>query len=92
MRPWLRPFTALLVSAAVVIGFLLGQWNQPVSVAGVLAAVAVGALLSMSYRPKEHVRARFRQFGDRVEVAVVLAIVPVVIGEFGVYSRLLATF
>ncbi|WP_433260118.1 EsaB/YukD family protein [Actinosynnema sp. CS-041913] len=95
--PLLAEVAALLGATAVIGGALIRQWllDQPdarIWGCAVLLGCAAVALLRMEYLPKEHVRARFRQLADRVEAAVVLAIVPVVIGEFGVYSRLLGTF
>jgi hypothetical protein len=44
------------------------------------------------HRPRPHVRARARQLADRLEGLVVVAAVPVAVGVFGVYERLLDTF
>ncbi len=62
--------------------------------AAALAAVvvAVAALVLLTVTPRPHVRARARQLGDRLEGLVVVAAVPVAVGVFGVYERLLATF
>lgn len=91
--PLLPQVAALLLGSGVIAFGLLRQWQvDRFVVAGVLLAVVVAAVLRMVVVPKEHVLARFRAVGDKVELAVVLALVPVVIGEFGVYSRLLATF
>jgi hypothetical protein len=62
--------------------------------AGVLSAGAVAALavVLLSHRPRPHARARARQLADRLEGLVVVAAVPVAVGVFGVYERLLDTF
>ena len=91
--PLLPQVGTLLLGAGVIAFGLLRQWPADrFVVAGVLVAVAVVAMLRMVVVPKDHVLARFRAAGDKVELVVVLALVPVVIGEFGVYGRLLATF
>jgi type VII secretion integral membrane protein EccD len=83
---------ALLVGVGLVLGWTAAapqQWW-----AGALAAVAVAALavVLLSHRPRPHVRARARQLADRLEGLVVVAAVPVAVGVFGVYERLLDTF
>uniref|UniRef100_UPI0036F35BFC hypothetical protein n=1 Tax=Fodinicola feengrottensis TaxID=435914 RepID=UPI0036F35BFC len=42
--------------------------------------------------PPDHVRARLRRLTDRLEAVTVIAMVPVALGVFGVYERLLHTF
>jgi hypothetical protein len=42
--------------------------------------------------PVEHVRARLRRLADRLETVAVVAAVPLAIGVFGIYGRLLDTF
>ncbi|MCO1658387.1 type VII secretion integral membrane protein EccD [Pseudonocardia humida] len=87
-----------LVAASTVIALgLLLHWMATAADqwwAGALAAgaVAVGAVVLLDLRPRPHVRARARQFADRVEGLVVVATVPVAVGVFGVYERLLNTF
>jgi type VII secretion integral membrane protein EccD len=95
--PLVAEVVALLVGTSAVAVGLLRRWlvDQPDArlwVCVLLLGCAAAALLRMSHVPREHVAARFRQFGDRLEAAVVIALVPVVIGEFGVYDRLLTTF
>jgi ESX secretion system protein EccD len=87
-----------LVIAALGIGYaLLLAWlriaesAQPAVVA-VLVAVAGGSTLLTSVRPSPQLRARLRVLSDRLEVAAVVAMVPVLVGVFGVYPRLLNSF
>jgi type VII secretion integral membrane protein EccD len=89
---------AALVAAALVtgVGLILrwtaaepGQWWAAVLVALAVAAVAV---VLLAHRPRPHVRARARQLADRLEGLVVVGAVPVAVGVFGVYERLLGTF
>jgi hypothetical protein len=87
-----------LVAAGLVIGAgLLVVWAR--ATPGVWwgpAAVAVGmsalALVVLAYQPPPHVRALARQYADRLEAGAVMALVPVALGVFQVYPRLLDTF
>lgn len=87
-----------LVAASLVIAIgLLLRWMAADATrwwAGSLAAVALAAVavLLLAYRPRPHVMARGRQLADRLEGLVVVATVPVAVGVFGVYERLLNTF
>lgn len=63
-------------------------WGPPAAAVGACAI----ALVVLAYRPPPHVRARARQNADRLEAAAVIALVPVTVGVFGLYSRLLDTF
>lgn len=88
---------SLTTATAVVAARLIERWIQSAPAfwwAGVLVAVVVIglALVAMSYRPAAHVRARARQVADRLEGLAVIAMVPVAVGVFGVYSQLLSTF
>lgn len=89
---------AVLVGAAlVVVAGLVHRWVQAEpelwwagsAVAGAVAAVG---LVVLGYQPRPHILARARQLADRLEGLVVVALVPVAVGVFGVYSRLLDTF
>ncbi len=83
---------ALAVVTGLVVEWVRAEpelWWGGVAVA---AAVAAAALLVLGHEPRPHVRARARQLADRVEGIAVVALVPVAVGVFGVYSRLLDTF
>jgi type VII secretion integral membrane protein EccD len=89
--------TALVAAALCVVAGLVHRWLRAVPEdwwAGglVVLAVAALALLVLSGDAAPHVRARARQVADRVEAIAVIALVPVVVGLFGVYARLLETF
>lgn len=53
---------------------------------GVLVVVAVGV------RPADHQRARLRRLGNAVEAIGMIALIPLVLGVFGVYADLLGAF
>jgi ESX secretion system protein EccD len=86
---------ALLAAAGAVLAALLALWLDRAGIAGPLAAVlglVAVALVVLGVEFPEHVRARFRRHGDRLEAVAVLAAVPLAIGVFGTYGRLLETF
>jgi type VII secretion integral membrane protein EccD len=93
--PLVVEVAALLAAAGAVLATLLALWLDRSGVAGPVAAVlvlvAVGLVVTAVDFP-EHVRARFRRLGDRLEAVAVLAAVPLAIGVFGTYGQLLATF
>lgn len=61
----------------------------PLVTTGAALALLVAALL---FDPAAHIQARLRGLADRLEGAAVLALIPLVIGVFGVYGRLLHAF
>ncbi|MFG1895792.1 type VII secretion integral membrane protein EccD [Micromonospora zamorensis] len=87
----------LVAGALVIVGGLLTRWVRDTPDAWwgpALAALAVCAvaLVILAYRPPPHALARARQYADRAEALTVMALVPVAVGVFGLYSRLLTTF
>lgn len=66
-----------------------GLWWGPVAAASAVAALAV---LLLVYQPPPHLRAQARQHADRLEAVAVMALIPVAVGVFQVYPRLLGTF
>lgn len=83
---------ALAVVTALVVEWVRAEPELWWGGAAVAAAVAAAALLVLGHEPRPHIRARARQLADRVEGVAVVALVPVAVGVFGVYSRLLDTF
>ncbi|MFD0059787.1 type VII secretion integral membrane protein EccD [Streptomyces sp. NPDC056690] len=87
---------ALLGAGAVVVVRLAWVWLDDGSgAAGPPAALVLLALMSLgvsAVRPAERVRVRLRRVGDVLESVGVIALLPLVIGVFGVYGRLLGTF
>ncbi|MFD9904964.1 type VII secretion integral membrane protein EccD [Streptomyces sp. NPDC059063] len=93
--PLVAEVVGLVVAAAVVVVRLVWAWLEHSGAAGPLAllvVLAVAPLLVLAVRPAEHVRVRLRRFGDVVESVGVIALVPLLLGVFGVYGRLLDTF
>ncbi|MFF4355930.1 type VII secretion integral membrane protein EccD [Streptomyces sp. NPDC001604] len=93
--PLVAEVVALLGGAAVVAVRLLAVWVERSGAAGpalvVLAGLAVLTLATLVVRPAEQVRVRLRRAGDLLESAGVIALLPLLIGAFGVYERLLDT-
>lgn len=94
--PLVAEVVVLLAGAAVVAVRLLAVWVERSGTAGpalvVLATLAVLPLAGLFVRPAEHVRVRLRRAGDLLESVGVIALLPLLIGVFGVYGRLLGTF
>jgi type VII secretion integral membrane protein EccD len=93
--PLVTEVVALFGAGAVVAVRLVGVWQEHSGAVGSLAllvTLAVLPLLVLAVQPAEHVRIRLRRFGDVLESVGVIALVPLVIGAFGVYGRLLDTF
>ncbi|MET7810798.1 type VII secretion integral membrane protein EccD [Streptomyces sp. NPDC005395] len=86
---------ALFVAAAVVAVRLVVLWSEYAGAAGplvVLGLLALLPLLVLTVEPAEHVRVRLRRVGDVLESGAVIALLPLLLGAFGVYTRLLGTF
>lgn len=64
----------------------------PVAALVVLASVAFGLLAAPWFAPAPHVVSRLRLLGNRVEFIAALAVVPIVVGAFDLYTLLLETF
>ncbi|WP_307718356.1 EsaB/YukD family protein [Streptomyces sp. JHA26] len=78
---------ALLAAAGAAAGAVLGRMRGYGLAATLLcAAGALGVQLA------EHVRVRLRRVGDLLESVGVIALLPLLVGLFGVYGRPLGTF
>lgn len=87
---------AALLTAAAISGMIIANtltlwlpWWIPVTVAGVLASICL--LLRLVGLP-DHVAARLRLSARRLETLTALSLLPLLLGLFGLYSRLTATF
>jgi type VII secretion integral membrane protein EccD len=93
--PLVAEVVALLAAAAWILLGLLSVWQDHAGTAAPLAAalaLLVTTLVALVVEPVEHVRARLRRLADRLETVAVVAAVPLAIGVFGIYGRLLDTF
>jgi type VII secretion integral membrane protein EccD len=92
---------ALLGAAVGTLLAPLGVWRRPGGAPAPLSGVAVGVGLAvagavaatcvalLAADPPEHVKARARRAADRIEALAVVATLPVAVGVFGTYGRLL---
>ncbi|MGD9483791.1 EsaB/YukD family protein [Streptomyces sp. TRM70308] len=85
---------ALLAAGTLLAVRLLAAWAEhaaayPLAVLAALALLPLGALVG---RPPEPVRHRLRRIMDLAESAGTVLLIPVAIGAYGVYGRLLDTF
>jgi type VII secretion integral membrane protein EccD len=93
--PLVAQVAALLAAGGWILLGLLAVWQDRAGTAGPLAAVLallVTVLVALGVEPVEHVRARLRRLGDHLETVAVVAAVPLAMGVFGIYGRLLDTF
>ncbi|MEU9025863.1 type VII secretion integral membrane protein EccD [Actinomadura sp. NPDC048394] len=95
--PLVMEKVALLAAAVTIVTGLCVRcaaeysWGAWPALAALAVALAVPAAVLAGDRP-EHVRARLRLAMDRIEALAAVAIVPVAIGAFGTFERLLGTF
>jgi hypothetical protein len=81
---------------ATLAGLLGGLLGQPrfgeLLVAGILVAVSVLVVIMVLAQPASHQRAFLRRLGNVVEALMVIALIPLLLGMFGVFSDLLRAF
>lgn len=93
--PLVAEVAVLLAAAAGIAVRLVTVWAERSSAAAPLAVLVVLAVLPLAVlavQPAEHVRVRLRRFGDLLESVGVITLLPLLVGVFGVYGRLLDTF
>lgn len=92
--PLAPPRIALLVAVVVpavlwLLSTTLVGAGEKALIAGIVALVAVAAA---AWRPSEVVAAKLRRWADIVELLVVLTVVPLALGSFGIFADLLEAF
>lgn len=94
--PVLLVMLALLADALLGARPALAVGLEPTVAAGAVAVVAVVLAVVVAVvaglEPSGRRRARLRRLGDRVELFAVLALLPLLLGVFGVYGDLLGAF
>lgn len=95
--PLIAQKAALVAASLVTLLAFLVAWAEaePWGVwpaLGIAAAVAAIPMVVLSIRQPEHVRARLRGVTSRFEVIAVIVMVPLAVGAFGTFQRLLTTF
>lgn len=81
-------------AAAVVIGgvtyeLAVTATGGSLIAVGLLVVVGMVSLMGLVFTPQDHVQARLTQALDVVQVAAVVALIPLALGAFGVYGDLL---
>ena len=81
---------------AVLVGLLAGvlgqsRLSEPL-VAVILIAIAVLVVIMVLARPAAHQRAFLRRVGNAFEALAVIALIPLLLGMFGIFSDLLRAF
>ena len=81
---------------AVLVGLLAGvlgqsRLSEPL-VAVILIAIAVLVVIMVMTRPAAHQRAFLRRVGNAFEAVVLIALIPLLLGMFGIFSDLLRAF
>ncbi|MFD0802272.1 type VII secretion integral membrane protein EccD, partial [Streptomonospora algeriensis] len=87
----------LMAASLVTVIALAANWAEQASWAlwpsiGALLAVLLIPAVVLSVDPPEHTRARLRRITNRFEAVAVVVLIPVAIGSFGTYERLITTF
>jgi type VII secretion integral membrane protein EccD len=81
---------------AVLVGLLGGLIGQPrlgePLVAGILAGIAGLVVIMVLARPAAHQRAFLRRVGNVIEALAVIALIPLLLGMFGIFRDLLRAF
>ncbi|GAA3871585.1 hypothetical protein GCM10022381_13340 [Leifsonia kafniensis] len=87
---------ATILWAAAALALVIGLVAQSVLSSGatllLIAVLTIVLALIGAFAPPAHLRARFRKLGDLVEVVSAVALIPLVLGAFGIYADLLGTF
>ena len=82
--------------SAVLAGLLGGLLGQPqlggTLLAAILAGIVVLVLIMVLARPAPHQRAFLRRIGNVIEALSVIALIPLLLGMFGIFSDLLGAF
>ncbi|SKA10345.1 type VII secretion integral membrane protein EccD [Marinactinospora thermotolerans DSM 45154] len=97
MYPLASQKVSLLAAALVVLTAAALAWREEAAwavwpVVAVLLLIAIIPVVVLTREQPEHVRARLRRIAGRIEAVAVVALIPVTIGVFGTYGRLLTTF
>jgi hypothetical protein len=80
------------VAAAVAQGLIGRPWPSASALGTAVVVLALAVTAAVLVRPPGHVRALLRKAGNGLELIAVLAMVPLLLGLFGVYADLLRVF
>lgn len=95
--PLVAQKAVLIAASLVVLLAFLFSWAESVAwgvwpALGIAVAVAAIPSVVLSIEQPEHVRARLRGVTSRFEAIAVVVLIPLAIGAFGTFQRLLTTF
>ncbi|MFC4865110.1 type VII secretion integral membrane protein EccD [Streptomonospora arabica] len=87
----------LMAAALAIVVALADAWVDRSAWAlwpaiGVLVAVLLIPAVVLAFDQPEHTRARLRRIANRFEAVAVVVLIPVAIGSFGTFERLINTF
>ncbi|MUL43273.1 type VII secretion integral membrane protein EccD [Streptomonospora sp. PA3] len=88
------PLMAAALAIVVALAFAWVEqsaWALWPAIGGLLAVLLIPAVV-LSSDPADHTRARLRRIANRFEAVAVIVLIPVAIGSFGTYERLINTF
>ena len=77
---------------ALIVGLALQPLLAPATTAGILLGLALLVAIMAAIRPANHQRASLRRVGNTIEALAVIALLPVLIGVFGIYTDLIQAF
>ena len=80
------------VLAGLLVGLIAQQAISRVLTAAIFAGIAVLVAIMVLARPAPHLRAFLRRMGNALEALAVIALVPLLLGMFGIFSDLLRAF
>lgn len=97
LYPLAAEVLGLFAAAGVVVAALVQELSQqPVGgtlvAVGLLVVVAMVGAFGLSWTPQDHVQVRLGQVLDQLQVLAAVALIPLVLGAFGVFSDLLDVF
>jgi uncharacterized membrane protein len=82
----------LTVLAGLVAGLVRQPHLGPLSIAGILTGVVLLIVILVVAQPVSHQRAFWRRAGNLLEAVCVIALIPLLLGMFGIYRDLLGAF
>jgi type VII secretion integral membrane protein EccD len=78
---------------AGLLGGLLGQpWLGEPLVAAIMAGIAALVVIMVLARPAAHQRAFLRRVGNAIEAVAMISLIPLLLGQFGIFNHLLRAF
>ena len=86
------PLAVAAVVATLALVLARRPGLSPVEVAALLIVLAAVVVVGVGVQPAAHLRARLRRWGNLAEAVAVIALLPLILGVFGVYGDLVEAF